>query len=117
MTVGIVGLGRIGGSMAKAYSRAEGVRVLAVDTDRTVLGFAMLAGAVDGELTEENLSPGGTADLLSPLLLKGLGQLGKHTQLLRLADLGSLYAFHIPANPALSVVRGKVQGVAVVSLL
>ncbi len=55
MTVGIVGLGLIGGSMAKAYSRAEGVRVLAVDTDRTVLGFAMLAGAVDGELTEENL--------------------------------------------------------------
>ena len=55
MTVGILGLGLIGGSMAKAYSRAEGVRVLAVDTDRTVLGFAMLAGAVDGELTEENL--------------------------------------------------------------
>ena len=36
MTVGIVGLGLIGGSMAKAFSRAEGVRVLGLDTDSIV---------------------------------------------------------------------------------
>lgn len=55
MTVGIVGLGLIGGSMAKAFSRAEGVRVLGLDTNRDVLGFARLSGAVHGELSRENL--------------------------------------------------------------
>ena len=54
MTVGIVGLGLIGGSMAKAFSRAEGVRVLGLDTDRSILGFAILSGAVSEELTREN---------------------------------------------------------------
>ncbi len=61
MTVGIVGLGLIGGSMAKAFSRAEGVRVLGLDTDRSILGFAILSGAVHGELTREEL---GNCDLL-----------------------------------------------------
>ena len=61
MTVGIVGLGLIGGSMAKAFSKAEGVRVLGLDTNRDVLGFARLAGAIHGELTRETL---GDCDLL-----------------------------------------------------
>ena len=61
MTVGIVGLGLIGGSMAKAFSKAEGVRVLGLDTDRSILGFAILSGAVHGELTREEL---GECDLL-----------------------------------------------------
>jgi prephenate dehydrogenase len=55
MTVGIVGLGLIGGSMAKAFSGAEGVRVLGLDTDRGVQGFARLSGAIHGELTRETL--------------------------------------------------------------
>ena len=55
MTVGIVGLGLIGGSMAKAFSRAEGIRVLGSDTDRSILGFAILSGAVHEELTREKL--------------------------------------------------------------
>ena len=42
MTVGIVGLGLIGGSLAKAFKRREDVRVLAHDIDKTVLGFAQL---------------------------------------------------------------------------
>jgi len=54
MTVGIVGLGLIGGSFAKAYHDA-GHRVLGFDTDRSVLGFAALCGAVDAELTDEAL--------------------------------------------------------------
>ena len=53
MTVGILGLGLIGGSFARAYS-AQGHTVLAWDTDAGVLGFARLCGAVSGELTEEN---------------------------------------------------------------
>lgn len=55
MTVGIVGLGLIGGSFAKAYHSA-GHTVLAADTDRSVLAFAGISGAVDGELTKENIS-------------------------------------------------------------
>ena len=47
MTAGIVGLGLIGGSLAKAYHEA-GETVLAFDTDRSILDFAMMSGAVDG---------------------------------------------------------------------
>ena len=54
MTVGILGLGLIGGSMARAYRKA-GHRVLASDTDKQMLSFAKLAGAVSGELTGENI--------------------------------------------------------------
>lgn len=55
MTVGIVGLGLIGGSLAKAYKEA-GHRVLAADIDASVTAFAIMAGAADGELTRENLA-------------------------------------------------------------
>lgn len=55
MTVGIVGLGLIGGSLAKAFKRREGIRVLAKDIDSVTLGFAQLTGDVDAELTDENL--------------------------------------------------------------
>ena len=55
MTAGIVGLGLIGGSLAKAY-RAHGARVLAFDTDGAVLSFAQLDGTVDAVLTKENVS-------------------------------------------------------------
>ncbi len=54
MKVGIVGLGLIGGSFAWAYHN-EGHEVLATNRTRSVLDFAMLSGAVDGELTEENV--------------------------------------------------------------
>lgn len=55
MTVGIVGLGLIGGSFAKAYHEA-GATVLAWNRSRSVLDFAMMSGAVDAELTEENIA-------------------------------------------------------------
>ena len=42
MTVGIVGLGLIGGSFAKAY-HAAGWRVLGYDRDESVLSFTQLA--------------------------------------------------------------------------
>ena len=54
MTVGILGLGLIGGSLARAYTIA-GHTVLAADRDASILGFAQLAGAVDGPLTPENI--------------------------------------------------------------
>lgn len=52
-TVGVVGLGLIGGSVAKAY-KAAGYRVLGADQDTKILGFARLAGVID-----DVLEPGG----------------------------------------------------------
>ena len=54
MTVGILGLGLIGGSMARAYALA-GHTVLACEKDKRMLQFAMLAGAVHGKLDEESI--------------------------------------------------------------
>ena len=55
MTVGIVGLGLIGGSFAKAYTQA-GHTVFAGDRDENVLGIAKIGGFIAGELTGENLA-------------------------------------------------------------
>jgi len=55
MTVGILGLGLIGGSLARAYAMA-GHRVLAAEKDDTILSFAILAGAVEAPLTQHSLS-------------------------------------------------------------
>lgn len=54
MTVGIVGLGLIGGSFAKAFRR-NGCIVLARDTDSSTMWFAKLNGIIDGELHKEHL--------------------------------------------------------------
>ena len=55
MTVGILGLGLIGGSLARAYSKA-GYTVYAAEKDATMLDFAQLAGVVTKPLTEENIA-------------------------------------------------------------
>lgn len=55
MTVGIFGLGLIGGSMARCYAVA-GHTVLAYDRDESSLSFAMLSGAVHGLLEESTIS-------------------------------------------------------------
>ena len=54
MTVGILGLGLIGGSLARAYAKA-GHTVYAWDRDESILSFAQLAGAVTGKLDRENV--------------------------------------------------------------
>ena len=54
MTVGILGLGLIGGSLARAYALA-GHTVYAADSDSQMLSFAQLAGAVDAPMTPENI--------------------------------------------------------------
>lgn len=53
-TVGIVGLGLIGGSMARAYHDA-GWTVLCHDIDQSIMDYAVLAGASDGALTTETI--------------------------------------------------------------
>ena len=54
MTVGIVGLGLIGGSMARAYKDA-GHTVYGADTDIAILEMSQLAGVTDGVLDEKTI--------------------------------------------------------------
>lgn len=54
MLVGIVGLGLIGGSFAKAYTKA-GHQVLAQDIDESVLKYAEMSDIIEGELTRDKL--------------------------------------------------------------
>ena len=56
MTVGIVGLGLIGGSLAKAYQRDPSVTVLGCARTDTTTDFALLAGDIDGVLTPDRLA-------------------------------------------------------------
>jgi len=55
MTVGVVGLGLIGGSIAKAYAREEGAEILVCDIDEAVKSFAILSGTATAGLDSENL--------------------------------------------------------------
>ena len=54
MNVGILGLGLIGGSLARAYVKS-GHTVYAADKDESMLEFAQLAGVVHGVLDESTL--------------------------------------------------------------
>ena len=54
MIVGILGLGLIGGSLARAYAK-NGHTVYAAEKDDTLLEFAQLAGVVHGKLNETTL--------------------------------------------------------------
>lgn len=60
MNVGILGLGLIGGSLARAYAKA-GHTVYACDSDESIVSFAQLAGVVHGVLDESTVP---TCDLL-----------------------------------------------------
>ena len=73
MKVGILGLGLIGGSLARAYA-LEGHSVFAAEQNESMLSFAMLAGAVQGKLDAQSIPqcdlillaiyPGGSASWL-----------------------------------------------------
>lgn len=54
MRVGIVGLGLIGGSFAKAYRKA-GHTVAAFDTNEAILQFAKISGDVSEDLNDETI--------------------------------------------------------------
>ena len=55
MTVGIVGLGLIGGSMAKSAKDRTGHTVYGFDTEPETMTMARMCGAIDGPLNEHNL--------------------------------------------------------------
>ncbi|MGI6014075.1 MAG: prephenate dehydrogenase [Oscillospiraceae bacterium] len=56
MIVGIVGLGLIGGSFAKAFQECGETTVLGFDKDQSVLSFAEISGAIDGILDKQTIS-------------------------------------------------------------
>ena len=61
MIVGIVGLGLIGGSMARSVKARTSHTVYGIDRDGETMTLARRCGAIDGPLTAENL---GTCSLL-----------------------------------------------------
>ena len=67
MKVGILGLGLIGGSMARAFSKA-GHSVYACESNETMFGFAELAGAVHGKLDCHTI---GSCDLILLAIYSG----------------------------------------------
>ena len=56
MTVGVVGLGLIGGSLAKAIKYNTDNTVIGCDIDGNVVLKAKLLGAIDDEMTEQKIS-------------------------------------------------------------
>ena len=56
MDIGVVGLGLIGGSMAKTIRRSTPHTVLGTDADPQVMYKARLLEAIDGDLTDERLA-------------------------------------------------------------
>ena len=55
MNIGIVGLGLIGGSMAKSTKARTGHTVWGADLDKETMTMARMCGAIDAPLTDENL--------------------------------------------------------------
>lgn len=55
-TIGIAGLGLIGGSFAKAYKQYSSCKVYGMDKDTSTVGFAKLSGAIDGVLDGRTVS-------------------------------------------------------------
>ena len=55
MNVGIVGLGLIGGSMARSIKERTGHRVYGIDLDGETMSMARLCGAIDGALDGRTL--------------------------------------------------------------
>lgn len=68
MNVGIVGLGLIGGSMAKSVKARTAHTVYGADLDRETMSLARMSGAIDAPLTEENL---GACDLILVAICPG----------------------------------------------
>ena len=67
MIVGILGLGLIGGSLARAYSK-NGHTVYAEEKDESILEFAQLAGVIHGKLDQSTIS---SCDLILPAVYAG----------------------------------------------
>lgn len=67
MNVGVLGLGLIGGSLARAYAK-NGHTVYAAEKNDNMLEFALLAGVVSGRLNAETIP---SCDLILPAVYAG----------------------------------------------
>lgn len=67
MNVGIIGLGLIGGSLARAYTK-NGHVVYAAESNETILDFAELAGVIAGKLDQVTIPQ---CDLILPAVYTG----------------------------------------------
>ena len=56
MNIGIIGLGLIGGSLAKSIKQHSGHTVWGYDIDPNVITKALMCGAMDDELNDERLA-------------------------------------------------------------
>lgn len=61
MNIGVVGLGLIGGSMAKSIKSRTANTVYGIDTDKETMLFARMSGAIDGTLDENTI---GESDII-----------------------------------------------------
>ena len=80
MNIGVVGIGLIGGSLAKAFKSKE-FKVFASDYDGTATGFAQLNGIIDGVLKEDTIG-GCQLIFLSAPVDASISWLKEHYQLL-----------------------------------
>lgn len=55
MTIGIIGLGLIGGSMAKAIKSRTDHKVFGIDVNEETMTIAYMSGAIDAKLTDDKL--------------------------------------------------------------
>jgi prephenate dehydrogenase len=55
MTIGIAGLGLMGGSLAKAYQRNPKTTVYGMDANASITEFAKLSGVIDNELNRDTI--------------------------------------------------------------
>ena len=86
MKVGILGLGLIGGSLARVYA-LEGHTVFACEKDESILSFAMLAGAVHRPLDDSTV-PECDLILLAIYPAGSANWLADHAHLLRKDKIG-----------------------------
>lgn len=81
-TLGVVGLGLIGGSFVKAYEQSDDWRILGFDLDDKVNQFAILAEDIEDVLTDENI-PECDLILLAVYPEAAITWLSEHADLIR----------------------------------
>ena len=105
MNVAIVGLGLIGGSMAKSIKNRTSHTVWGIDLNAETMTMARMCGAIDAPLTEENLPQ---ADLILVLDDGKLVGQGTHLQLLETCPVyQEIFDSQYPGRRAEEIRQGK----------
>ena len=102
MNVGIVGLGLIGGSMAKSIKVRTAHTVWGIDLDAETMTLSRLSGAIDGALTRENIPA-------CELLLVAIRPAARPARAERVKQHVKLESVEIAQRPARAKQLGKVS--------